>query len=155
MEARWEYRTRCSWGNCSSPCWSIPRYDTLGKKLALKIFDQGHLHPKPEVLGIEPGPTRWEASTLEKSHSNSLLTDNWNIYICARDQWRMLATDPLARNFALLRNPGCYSLFFLRNAQFSTSKVLANKKTKRPPTIGVIHLRFLAFASTRSFAIWT
>jgi hypothetical protein len=35
----------------------------------MKRLDQGHLHPKPG----EPGPPRWEASTLEKSHSNSLL----------------------------------------------------------------------------------
>ncbi len=35
----------------------------------MKRLDQGHLHPKPE----EPGPPRWEASTLEKSHSNSWL----------------------------------------------------------------------------------
>ncbi len=36
--------------------------------------------------------TRWEASTLEKSHSNSVLMAIRNIYIWARDQWRMLAT---------------------------------------------------------------
>jgi hypothetical protein len=39
----------------------------------IKRLDRGHLHPKLEVPGIEPGPPRWEeASTLEKSHSNSL-----------------------------------------------------------------------------------
>ncbi len=36
--------------------------------------------------GIEPGPPRWEASTLEKSHSNSLLLAIRNIYIRARDR---------------------------------------------------------------------
>ncbi len=33
--------------------------------------------------GIKPGPLQWEASTLEKSHSNSLLMAIWNIYIWA------------------------------------------------------------------------
>ena len=36
--------------------------------------------------GTEPAPPRWEASTLEKSYSNSFLIVS-NIY-----QWRMLAT---------------------------------------------------------------
>ncbi len=40
--------------------------------------------------GIEPKPPRGD-STLEKSHWNSLLMDIGNIYIWARDQWRMLA----------------------------------------------------------------
>jgi hypothetical protein len=44
--------------------------------------------------GIEPGPPRWEASTLEKIHSNSLLMAIWNIYIRARHQWRNCATVP-------------------------------------------------------------
>ncbi len=35
--------------------------------------------------GIEPGPPRWEASTLEKNHSNSFLIAIRNIYICAHD----------------------------------------------------------------------
>jgi hypothetical protein len=34
-------------------------------------------------LGIEPGPTRWEESTLAKSYSNSLLIVIRNIYIWA------------------------------------------------------------------------
>ncbi len=40
----------------------------------MKRLDQGHLHPKVELPrpGIEPGPLQWEASTLEKGHSNSL-----------------------------------------------------------------------------------
>ncbi len=42
--------------------------------------------------GIVLGPPRWEAITLKKSHSNSLLTAIRNIYIWERDQWRMLAT---------------------------------------------------------------
>ncbi len=37
--------------------------------------------------GIEPGPPRWEASTLEKSHSNSLLTVIRNIYILHMSLW--------------------------------------------------------------------
>jgi hypothetical protein len=44
----------------------------------MKSFDQGHLHPKLKQLetdmsrpGIGPKPPRWEASTLEKSNSNS------------------------------------------------------------------------------------
>jgi hypothetical protein len=37
-------------------------------------LDQGHLHPQLEVRpGIKPRPPQWEASTLEKNHSNSLL----------------------------------------------------------------------------------
>jgi hypothetical protein len=42
----------------------------------MKRHDQGRLHPKlkiPRLTGIEPGLPRWEARTLEKSHSNSLL----------------------------------------------------------------------------------
>ncbi len=42
-------------------------------------------------LGIEPRPPQW-ASTLEESHSNSLIIAIWNIYIWALDQWRMLLT---------------------------------------------------------------
>jgi hypothetical protein len=38
--------------------------------------------PQP---GVEPGPPRWEAITLEKSHSNSLLIAIRNIYVRARD----------------------------------------------------------------------
>jgi hypothetical protein len=33
---------------------------------------------------FEPGPPRWEASTLEKSHLNSLLPTIRNIYRCER-----------------------------------------------------------------------
>ncbi len=56
----------------------------------MKRLDQAHLPPKLEVpdwhvQGIEPGPPRWEASTLEKSHSNSLLIAIRNIYILAQD----------------------------------------------------------------------
>ncbi len=36
-------------------------------------------------LGIVPGPLQWEASTLEESHLNSLLTAIRNIYIWTRD----------------------------------------------------------------------
>jgi hypothetical protein len=36
---------------------------------------------------IESWPPWWEASTLEKSHSNSLLIDIWNILILARDRY--------------------------------------------------------------------
>ncbi len=59
----------------------------------MERLDQGHLHPRSDMSrpGIDPGP-RWEASTLEKSHSNSFLIAIRNIYILARDQWRMLAT---------------------------------------------------------------
>jgi hypothetical protein len=42
--------------------------------------------------GIKPGPPLWEASTLEKSHTNSVFMAIWHIYIWARNQWRMLAT---------------------------------------------------------------
>jgi hypothetical protein len=40
--------------------------------------------------GIKPGPRKWEASTLEESHLNSLLLAIQNIYIWAYDQQRML-----------------------------------------------------------------
>ncbi len=50
--------------------------------------------------GIKPGPPRWEASTLEKSHSKSLLIAIRNSYIWARNQWRMLeATDKIIKNW--------------------------------------------------------
>jgi hypothetical protein len=59
----------------------------------MKRLDQGHLHPKTRGPrtdmsrpGIEPGRPRWEASTLEKSHLNSLLIAIRNIYIWALDQ---------------------------------------------------------------------
>ncbi len=42
--------------------------------------------------GIKPGPPPWEASTLAKSYSKSVLIAIRNIYIWARDQWRVLAT---------------------------------------------------------------
>ncbi len=35
-------------------------------------LDQGHLYPNLEVPGIKPRPPAWEASSLEKSHLNSL-----------------------------------------------------------------------------------
>ncbi len=58
----------------------------------MKRLDQGHLHSKLEVPGIEPRPPRWVASPLEKSHSNILLQSIRNIQIWARKQWSMLAT---------------------------------------------------------------
>jgi hypothetical protein len=58
----------------------------------MKRLDQGHLHPKLEVPGLIPGRESnlglyvcWEASTLEKSHSNSLLIAIRNIYILDHD----------------------------------------------------------------------
>jgi hypothetical protein len=46
----------------------------------MKRLDQGHFHPKQKVPGLtcpgqksNPGLEQGEASTLEKSHSNSLL----------------------------------------------------------------------------------
>ncbi len=59
-------------------------------------FDQGHLHPKLEVLtpetdmsrpGTKSGPPWWEASTLAKSYSDSVLIANRNINISPRDSW--------------------------------------------------------------------
>jgi len=66
----------------------------------LKRPDQGHLHSKLEDPArtdmsrprIKPGPSQWKGSTLENSHSHSLLIATRNIYIWARDQWRVLAT---------------------------------------------------------------
>ncbi len=45
-----------------------------------------------KTRGPRTDMSRSEASTPEKSHSNSLLIAIWNIYIWARKQWRMLAT---------------------------------------------------------------
>jgi hypothetical protein len=54
----------------------------------MKRLDQGYLHPKLEVPELtcpgrksNPGLHLWEASILEKSHSNSLLIALLNIYI--------------------------------------------------------------------------
>jgi hypothetical protein len=54
----------------------------------MKKLDQGHPHPKLEISetdmsrpGIEPGPPRWEAGTLEKNDWNNLLIAIRNIYI--------------------------------------------------------------------------
>jgi hypothetical protein len=54
----------------------------------MEKLDQGHLHNKLEVPktemsqpGIVPRPRKWDASNLEKSHSNSLLIAFLNIYI--------------------------------------------------------------------------
>ncbi len=65
----------------------------------MKRLNQGRLHPKLEVLRLtclsqesNPRPTQLEASTLEKSHLNSLWIAIRNIYIGPRDKWRMLAT---------------------------------------------------------------
>ncbi len=52
----------------------------------IKRLNQGHLPPKPRGPetdmsrpGIEPESPLWEASTLEKSHSNSLF-NTMNLY---------------------------------------------------------------------------
>ncbi len=59
-------------------------------KVGSGFYRTCHLHPKLEVPGLtcpgwESNPASvvggWEASTLEKSHSNSLLIANQNIYI--------------------------------------------------------------------------
>jgi hypothetical protein len=52
------------------------RKDKKQNLYILERLDQGHLHPKLEVPGltstcpcrkyVEPGPARWEASTLEE-----------------------------------------------------------------------------------------
>jgi hypothetical protein len=49
----------------------------------LKRLDQGHLHPSLEVprLTCPDRESDPQASTLETSHSNSLLIAIWNIYI--------------------------------------------------------------------------
>ncbi len=53
----------------------ISRHGEINAVPSMKRLDQGHLRgPETDMSrpGIEPGPPRWEASTLEKSHSNSL-----------------------------------------------------------------------------------
>ncbi len=54
----------------------------------IERLDESHLYPNLEVLGLtcpRPGighvPPAWEASTLEKSHPDSLLIAIRNIYI--------------------------------------------------------------------------
>ncbi len=76
-----------SWisGTCKSVCLNHVGVPTT------KRLDQGHLHPKLEVPGtdiswpgIEPRPPpRWEASTLEKSISNSLYCSYYYLYMAA------------------------------------------------------------------------
>ncbi len=65
----------------------------------IKRLWRGHLQPKLEVLrldmsrtGTELEPSWWEASTPEKSNSNSLLIAIRNTYIWATNHWRMLVT---------------------------------------------------------------
>ncbi len=56
-----------------SPLWStLPRSSLFSTRV-----------PKTDMSwpGIEPGPQQWEASTLVKSYSNSLLTAIQNIYM--------------------------------------------------------------------------
>ena len=54
----------------------------------MKTVDQSHLYPKTRgprtdmsQLGIEPGPLRWEASTLEKSHPFKQLVNSNSEYL--------------------------------------------------------------------------
>ncbi len=47
----------------------------------IERLDQSHFYPNLEVPGIKPRPPAWEASTLEKSHLDSLLIAIRNIYI--------------------------------------------------------------------------
>jgi hypothetical protein len=55
------------WGICKSECLNHVGVTTM------KRLDQGHFHSKLEVPRLTcPGPPQWEASILEKSHSNSL-----------------------------------------------------------------------------------
>jgi hypothetical protein len=63
---------------------------------------EGHLHPKLEVPGMtcvgresEPGPPRWEASTLEKSHSNILLIGSYSEHLHMSAQPVVNARDSL------------------------------------------------------------
>ncbi len=63
--------------------------------------------------GIEPGPPAREASTLEKSHPDSMLIAIWNIYIWARNEsldWSRLSlwhmtSDGSNENVRLLPEP--------------------------------------------------
>jgi hypothetical protein len=84
-------RTRLHAAFARSSSYSIksnnhPTYCTMTR------LDQGNLHNKLEVPprtdmsrpGIDPGSPLWEASTLEKSHSGSLLIEIRSIYISAR-----------------------------------------------------------------------
>jgi hypothetical protein len=51
-------------------------------------LDEGQFHPKLEIPRIEPGPPRWETSTLTKSYSNNVLIATVfrkSTYLPARD----------------------------------------------------------------------
>ncbi len=58
----------------------------LTKVISILNYSRG---PRTDMSlpGIEPGPPRWEARTLEKSHLNSMSIAIRNKYMWARDQW--------------------------------------------------------------------
>ncbi len=48
----------------------------------MERLEQGHLHPKLEFPGLTClGPSRWEASTLAKNYSKSVLIATQKNYI--------------------------------------------------------------------------
>ncbi len=87
--------------------------------------------------GIEPGHPTWEASTLEKSHPDSLLIAIQNIYIWARDRTFKTKTSIVWPFFP-------YKLIFFKFATFS--RVLGTWRVKnwlrplfRPGTDNAFH----------------
>ncbi len=77
-------------GTCTSTHSLSHRTDHVGVT-TIKKLDQSHLYPSLDqevpgltcLPGIEPGPPTWEASTLEKSHPDSLLMAIQNFFIWA------------------------------------------------------------------------
>jgi hypothetical protein len=62
----------------------------------MERLDQGHLYPLLEVprltcpgTEIDPGPPRWQANTLAKSHSNSVLIAIQNIYMILQQHYHV------------------------------------------------------------------
>jgi hypothetical protein len=72
----------------------------------MERLDQGHLHPKLKIsrltcLGQElnPDPPQWEASTLAKSYSNSILIAIQNIYISASNSLKIIINVPVVYEY--------------------------------------------------------
>jgi hypothetical protein len=63
--------------------------------------------------GFEPRPPAWEASTLEKSHPDSLLIVIRNLYLLARDNTISFTHVGKSDFFLLLVTAVPYTVFFL------------------------------------------
>ncbi len=74
---------RRAWADPAPPPHHPDIRNTLNK-YGTVLLREGHLHPKPEAdmsrPGIEPGPPRWEASSLEKSQTKLLLGTSYGCH---------------------------------------------------------------------------